>query len=46
MKFYKRLYLDSDKKVKINRDIEFIVATDFHYIAKNANLNGELDKIC
>lgn len=46
MKIYEKLYLDSDKKVKINRDIEFIVATDFHYIAKSANLEGELNKIC
>ena len=39
-------YLKEDKKINFNKKVEFIVATDLHYISKKANVDGELNEIC
>ena len=39
-------YSKEDKKINFNRKVEFIVATDLHYISKKANVDGELNEIC
>ena len=39
-------YSKEDKKINFNKKVEFIVATDLHYISKKANVDGELNEIC
>lgn len=39
-------YLKGDDEINLDKNIEFIVATDLHYISPKADVDGELSKIC
>ena len=39
-------YLKGDDETNLDKNIEFIVATDLHYISPKADVDGELSEIC
>lgn len=39
-------YLKDDYEINSSKDIEFIVATDLHYISERINVDQELSEIC
>lgn len=39
-------YLKGDDEINLNKNIDFIVATDLHYISEKINADGELNEIC
>lgn len=39
-------YLECDDKINLDKNIDFIIATDLHYISPKADVDGELSHIC
>lgn len=38
--------LKGDDEINLNKNIEFVIATDLHYISPKADVDGELSDIC